>query len=310
MALSDKQKAEREQALGSSDAPIVAGVSSYCSPLELYYKLHGELPRYSDDETEAMEWGNRLEAVVAAAWAEKTGHKIRRVGTLHHRRHAFLCANLDYEIIGTAKGPGVLEIKTRDRGDLDRWDREGVPDDISIQVAHQLAVSNREWAQIAVLFGGKVFRSYEVGRDRELEEYIIEIEARFMLRVQRSEPPTEAWTPDNLGILKKLYPTSSEKTIALPNHVATCDAFLRAKAEVEQAETNKALYEGMLKEAMGEAAQATIPGYSISWRSTKASQRFDEERFKAEHPDLYQQFMKTVPGYRRFLVKPTKEIAT
>ena len=49
--LTDKQKEAREQAIGSSDAPVVAGVSTYCSPLELYYKLHGELPRYDDNET-------------------------------------------------------------------------------------------------------------------------------------------------------------------------------------------------------------------------------------------------------------------
>ena len=51
--LTDKQKAERELSLGSSDAPIVAGVSPYKSPLELYYQLHGELPRYTNEETQA-----------------------------------------------------------------------------------------------------------------------------------------------------------------------------------------------------------------------------------------------------------------
>lgn len=309
--LTDKQKLEREASLGSSDAPIVAGVSPYCSALELYYKLHGELPRYSDDDSEAMEWGNRLEAVVAAAFAEKTGAKIRRIGTVRHKRHPFICANLDYEIVGSEKGPGVLEIKTRDRGDLARWDGSGIPDDISLQVAHQLAASNREWAKVAVLFGGQQFRIYEVQRDKEIEEYLIELEARFMLRVSKGEPPDHTWTPETVGMLKKLYPTDSGQTIELPDRALTLiGQFRQAKDDLDEVETQKAEAEGALKSMMGDASLATVPGWQVSWKSTKASRKFDADRFEQEQPALYAEYQKIVPGYRRFSIKPSKELAS
>lgn len=303
--LTEQQKAAREHSLGSSDAPIVAGVSPYKSPLELYYQLHGELPRYTDEETQAQRIGSKLEPMIAELAAEELGLKIRRSATRRHPKYAFMVANLDFEIVKNPKGPGVLEIKNR--GASKPFDI--LPDDMQLQVAQQMAVTNREWGIVAVLFGFGTLKTYEVARDRELEDYLIELEIRFMLRVQKGHAPDHTWTPETVGLLKKLYPTDSGKTIALPEHVSTCDAYLTAKAAVEKAEADKALYEGMLKDSMGAASAADIPGYAVTWKSTKPSQKFDVDRFRATHPDLYQRFCITTPGYRRFLVKPTKELA-
>jgi len=309
MSLTDKQKAEREKALGSSDAPVVCGVSPYKSPLTLYYQLHGELPRYDDEETEAMEWGSRLEAVIAEAFSAKTGCKIRRKGLAVHPRYEFLRAHLDFEIVGDPKGPGVLEIKTRDRVDLARWEREGVPDDTSLQVAHQLAATNREWAKIAVLFGGRHFRIFELTRDKEIEEYLIELEAQFMVRVEKGEPPDVAWDTQTISILKKLYPTDSGKTIVLddPEAGLMYQRYQLAKTILAQAENDKAAAEGWLKDQMKDASIAEIPGTGVvTWKTTKPVHGFDEARFKQDHLDLYAQYMGYRPGYRRFLVKQEK----
>ena len=84
--------------------------------------------------------------------------------------------------------------------------------------------------------------------------------------------------------------------------------FRQAKEDLDQAEAQKAEAEGWLKERMQQATIATAPGYNITWKSTKASQKFDLERFEMDHPTLYAQYQKSVPGSRRFLVKPTKEL--
>lgn len=302
--LSDKQKSEREASLGSSDAPIVCGVSPYKSPLALYYGLHGELPRYSDDESEAIKWGERLEPVIAQAAAEKLGVKIRRIPGRFSKHHAWMTAHLDFEIVNNPKGPGILEVKNRMGKSFDQ-----LPDDLTLQVAHQLAVTEREWAIVAVLFGFGKLQTFEVERDKELEQCLIEIEARFMVRVQKGEPPDHSWTPETVGILKKLYPTDSGQTIALPEQALTyIGQFRQAKEDLDRIEAQKSEAEGWLKERMQSATFATAPGYNISWRSTKASRKFDLEKFEQEQPDLFKQYLKTVPGYRRFHVKPAKEL--
>lgn len=306
--LTDQQKLDREQSLGSSDAPVVAGVSEYKTPLELFYQLHGELPRYTDEETQQQRIGSRLEGPIAELAAEDLGVKIRRCATRRHSKHLFMVANLDYEIVNNAKGPGVLEIKNRSA--MRPFDQ--LPDDITLQVAHQLAVTNRDWGIVAVLFGFGNLRTYEVSRDKELEEYLIELEARFMVRVQHGEPPTAQWNTETVGILRKLYPADSGKTIQLEDkYIESAEGFLRMKSELAADEAIKASFEGNLKDAMKDATMATMEGYHVTWKSTKASQKFDLEQFKTECPDLYQKYLKTVPGFRRFLVKSTtKEIAT
>lgn len=305
--LTEKQKAAREQSLGSSDAPVVAGVSPYKSPLELYYQLEGSLPRYTDDESQAQRIGSKLEPMIAELAAEDLGLKIRRSATRKHADHPFMVANLDFEIVSNPKGPGLLEIKNR--GASKPFDT--LPDDIALQVAHQLAVTQREWGIVAVLFGFGTLKTYEVSRDKELEEYLIELEARFMLRVTKGEPPDHTWTPETVGILKKLYPADSGTTIALPdNHALNAQGFIQAKKELEAAEERKSLFEGLLKSAMMDAGAATCPGYKLSWKSTKASQKFDVDRFKEEQSALYHQYLKTVPGHRVFRVTPAKELAS
>lgn len=305
MALTDKQKIEREHSLGSSDAPIVAGVSPYKSPLELYFQLHGDLPRYTDEETQAQRIGSKLEPMIAELVAEDLGLKIRRSATRRHPTHTFMVANLDFEIVANPKGPGVLEIKNR----MGMKPFETLPDDIALQTCQQMAVTQREWGIVGVLFGFGNLKKYEVERDRELEEYLIELEGRFMLRVSRGEPPDHTWTPQTVGILKKLYPTDSGKEIVLdmPEASIMYERFLLAKSVLAQQEAEKSEAEGWLKAHMLDASAAVLGnGASITWKSTKASRKFDEERFEKEHPTLHANYQKTVPGYRRFLVKPQK----
>lgn len=306
MSLTEKQKSERALALGSSDAPVICGLSPYSSPLELFHKLAGNLPRYDERETMAQKIGSRLEPVIAELAAEELNLKIRRCPVRIHRTHSFIISHADYEIVSNPKGVGLLEIKNR--SGQHPWDE--LPDDIVAQVTHQLAVANRDWALVGALFQFGQLRTYEVQRDRELEDFLIEIEIRFMERVKRNEPPDTQWNTQTVGLLKKLYPADSGQTIALPdNHAINCAGFLQAKAAIDAAEEQKAIYEGAIKDAMKEAAKATVPGYSVSWATTKASQKFDLDTFKQEQPALYQQYLKTAPGYRRFTIKPSKELS-
>jgi predicted phage-related endonuclease len=306
MGLTPEQKTAREGTIGSSDAPVVAGLSPYKSPLVLYHELRGDLERYSDQETQAQRIGSKLEPVIAEIAADELGLKIRRCAPRRSLAHPFMSANVDFEIVSHAKGPGVFEIKNR--SGLAPW--EQLPDDIEIQTRHQLAVTNRSWGLVAAMFQFGTIRTYEVARDQEIEAYLIELEGRFMLRVERGEPPDTVWTEDSLSLLKRLYPQDSGKTVTLDNPRALTEVMqlMAAKDMLKSTEAAKDAAEGWLKAQMEDASTAIIPGYGeLTWRTTKSSTHFDEEAFKAAHPALYQQFIKERPGYRRFLLKPAKE---
>lgn len=304
--LTDKQKTAREGTLGSSDAPVVAGLSPYKSPLTLYYELHGDLPRYSDEETAYQRIGSRLEPVIAEIAADELGLSIRRCPPKLSRLHPFMSANLDFEIVNNPKGPGIFEIKNR--AGQRPW--EQLPEDIELQARHQLAVTNREWGIVAAMFQFGTIRHYEIERDQELEAYLIEIEGRFMVRVEKGNPPDTTWNKEGLELLKKLYPRDSGKTITLdsPEAAAMVAQYLGCREVLKDMEAKEAAAKGWIQAAMQDASTASVPGYTLTWKSTKPSKRFDEEAFKAAHPDLYQYYIAERPGYRRFLLKTAKEI--
>ncbi len=309
MALTESEKGAREGKLGSSDAAIVAGVSPYKTPLALYYSLRGDLPRYSDEETEAQEIGKLAEPMLAELFTKRTGMNVRRTPTRLHPKHLWMVAHLDYEIVGGNQGPGVLELKMRDRSGQRDWD-EGIPDDISLQVAHQLAVTNREWARVAVLFGGNTFKIYELQRDKELEDYLITIEQQFLVRVEKGEPPDADWEKDH-SVIKRLYPSDSGTVVALDNEEVrtVCQELIQAKASLKDLDTYKDAAEAYLKDHMKDASEATVPGWgTITWKNNKPSQVFDKERFEKENADLYQKYLTERPGARVFRLKPKKEL--
>lgn len=305
MSLTDEQKANRDGTIGSSDAPVVCGVSPYESPFELFLKLHGDLPRYSNDETQAQRIGSRLEPVIAEIAAEELKLTIRRCPPRRHPKHTFMSANLDFEIVNNPKGPGIFEIKNR--AGQRPW--ESLPEDVELQVRHQMAVANRNWGIVAAMFQFGTIRQYEVERDLEMEEYLISIEQNFLVRVAKGEPPTADWVRD-IGILKKLYPLDSGQTVTLsdPQALAMADQFIGCKEVIDDMEGKVDAAKGYIQNAMQSASYAEIPGYSCSWKTSKSGTKFDEDAFAIAHPDLYAQFMKERLGSRRFLLRPAKGV--
>ena len=157
----------RRQGIGSSDAASAVGLNPYCSPLQLWLeKTNGD--DSDDSPSDAAYWGTVLEPIVADEYARRTGCKVRKVNAvLQHRDQPFMLANLDREVVGHNDGPGILECKTCGAFAAKAW-AEGVPKWYQIQVLHQLAVTGRAWADVAVLIAGQSFQIHRIERDPPL----------------------------------------------------------------------------------------------------------------------------------------------
>lgn len=307
MSLTNAQREDRKRGLGGSDAPTCAGISPYKSPLELFYEKTGQI-QPDEAEKECLEWGTRLEPLVADVYAEKTGRKIRRQPTRTHPEHPWMLGNVDRQIIGDSRGPGLLEVKTTNTFSAKDWEN-GPTDAAMLQLQHYLAIYGYRWGSIAVLIAGQSFRYFDVERDDELIHYLIQIEGQFWARVQRNDPPTEGWTPQTVDLLKRLYPRDNGVSVDLGDEGKSyIEHYCQAKIDIEAAEHRKAEAEGWIKEKIAGASLATAPGWNISWKSTKDGKKFDLDRFQREHPDLFAQYQTTKPGHRVFRVTPTKEL--
>ena len=112
---------ERRSGIGASEAAAVLGLSPWKTPLALYAEKIGAVAAKDlAAESEAVEWGKRLEEPIAQAYAEKTGRKVVNLGEFAIQRHkdlAFLMCTLD-RVTYSDKRPdaGPLELKTGEIG--------------------------------------------------------------------------------------------------------------------------------------------------------------------------------------------------
>ena len=77
------------------------------------------------------------------------------------------------------------------------------------------------------------------------------------------------------------------------------------KAHIKALEAQEGTLQTLIQGYMAENdTLSTIEGQVLAtWKSAKASTKFDAKRFEIAMPDIYRQFCSDVPGSRRFLLK-------
>lgn len=295
--------AARQQGIGGSDAAASVGLCRYKSPLELWLEKTGRKPAADLSDNDAVYWGTVLEPVIADVYAQKTGARVRRVNAiLQHPEHAFMLANLDRSISGHPDGSGLLEIKTAGWRSAPLWD-QGVPDHYQCQVLHQLAITGKPWADVAVLIGGQDFRIYRIERDEEQIQALIQLEQQFWACVQNDVPP-EADGSDSSGrALATLYPKDAGQTVDFSQDDVLNGAFeslLVTRQQLETVEAEEQRLKQQLEQAMGDATTAVFSQGKVTWKASKPSQSLDLDRLRQDHAQLLGQYSVIRPGSRRF----------
>ncbi|UIY59827.1 YqaJ viral recombinase family nuclease [Burkholderia cepacia] len=299
--------AVRRTGIGGSDAAAAVGLNPYMSPLELWLDKTGRadgMPRPDPDDTSSPTyWGTLLEPIVAASYTKQTGNRVRRVNAvLRHPTIPFMLANLDREIVGVPDVQ-ILECKTAGEFGARLW-REGVPEYVQIQVQHQLAVTGKSAAHVAVLLCGQALEVHRIERDEALIERLIELEARFWRFVESDTPPPADGSESADRALRHLYPGNGETIdFSGDRHLSSVFADLVVvRTEIETRQQLEAQFKQAIQEAMGDATRALFETGSVSFKRSKDSSSIDLERLLADHPSLEQQYAISKPGSRRFLI--------
>lgn len=297
----------RKSGIGGSDAAAAVGLNPYVSQLELWLDKTGRdvgLPRPDPaDTTSPTYWGTLLEPIVAAAYTQQTGNRVRKVNAvLRHPTIPFMLANLDREIVGLP-GVQVLECKTAGEFGARLW-RDGVPEYVQLQVQHQLAVTGKQAAHVAVLLCGQALEVHRIERDDALIRRLIELEARFWQFVQSDTPPPADGSESADRALRHLYPGNGGAIdFSDDRDLSSVFADLVAvRAEIEARQVIEAQLKQTIQQAMGDAVRAVFETGSVSFRRSKDSSSVDLERLLADHPAFEQRYAISKPGSRRFLV--------
>ncbi len=296
----------RNRGIGSSDAAAAVGLCPYKSQLELWMEKTGRTIR--DDEPgqdSPMYWGTLLEPLVAGAYTEQTGRKVRRVNAvLQHPTYSFMLANVDREVVGVPDVQ-ILECKTAGEFGSRLW-RDGVPEYVQIQVQHQLAVTGKAAADVAVLLCGQKLEVHRIDRDEDVISRLIVLEARFWEHVTEDTPPPADGSESAARALRSLY-SGNDTSVDFSEDAelsATFDGLVLLRDEIARMDKRAEQMRQQLEQSMGEASRAIFPSGEITYRRSKDGTSVDLKRLTESHPDLVAEFTVARPGSRRFRLVP------
>lgn len=300
----------RKQGIGSSDAAAAVGLNPYKSQLELWLEKTGRdtsLPKLDpQDEESPAYWGNALEPIVAWHYSKRSGNRVRRINAvLQHpdSKLSWMLANIDREVIG-ADDVQILECKTAGINGARLW-KEGPPEYVQLQVMHQLAVTGKQAADVAVLLGGQHLEIHRIERDESMIARLIDLERLFWDYVVSDNPPPADGSASAEAALRCLYPEDNGQTIDFSQHTELATTYLELKAvrqSITQQETREAQLKQVLQQAMGVATRAEFSEGYISWKKSKDSAGLDVEQMLKDKPYLQARYPKIKTGSRRFLI--------
>ncbi len=298
----------RKKGIGSSDAAAAVGLNPYKSQLELWMEKtnqDSELPKPDpNDETSPLYWGTLLEPIVAAHYTKRTGKRVRRVNAvLQHPSEPWMLANIDREVVGHDEVQ-ILECKTAGLNGARLW-ADGVPEYVQLQVLHQLAVTGKQAADVAVLVGGQELRVHRIERDEEAIANLMAIERVFWRFVETRQPPPADGSESADRALRALFPKDYGECLDLVGDFDMSAAFSDLLAVRRVLAEHVALDDQLkqrIQQRMGDATKAIFETGEVTWKRSKDSRSFDLASLLNDQPELRERYALVAPGSRRFLI--------
>ncbi|MBP0970318.1 MAG: YqaJ viral recombinase family protein [Oscillospiraceae bacterium] len=284
----------RAKYIGGSDAASVIGRNPYRSAYALWAEKTGKMPGFEGNLTTKV--GSFLEDLVADLFEDATGKKVRkRNRTLVNDLYPFACANIDRRVVGEE---AFLEIKTTNSIPIMRELRNGgqeFPDSYYTQCVHYLAVTGYQKCYLAVLVNCRELKIYELERDQEEIDALMEAEKEFWDCVINDTPPAPDGLSSTTEALEYLYPSADDQVMDLGKIKGYLDEYVDISRRIKELSQLKDQTANVIKDYMGSAGKGITEGYSVTYGNQERS-TFDTKAFKAAHReiDLEPYFKKSV----------------
>lgn len=297
--ITEKQLLARRMCIGSSDAPIILGMSPWATSYDLWLQKTGQVP--STAENPAMRLGTVLELPLLQLAGERLGVKVVRPSSSFVGHAKYLRANIDGMVNVAQRGSEIVEIKTTSQ--TEGWGTEGtdeIPEMVKVQVTFQMACSSSPVAYVAVLTGafGLSFKTYRVPYDSDYAMYVMERCTEWWRKHMEEGTPPD--TNGTLDVLKQVRRTDTE--VRLPAELFAAQSEAKDKMKIAEAEYDAA--HAALVTALGTNKRGVCDTHSVSVTEIQTD-RFDRKSFEQENTELAKQYV--VPSvYSRIDVRKLK----
>jgi len=253
--------AERRKGICASDA-----YACLTSPYAVYADKAEGVREQLDGEW--LEWGHKLEPVIAAEFTARTGKKSQLDGTLcAHFEDSWIRATCDAFVLEDNDLFVPLEIKTAGAFAASEWE-DGAPQKYIAQVQWQMLVTDAPHAYIACLIGGQKFVWQRIERDDEYIAHLRDAALSVWERVERLTPPPVDASAKSVRAFEMLHPKDNGETVELGHDALEDDTvltFKKAKLDALDAEIKE--IQTRMKTRIGDATFGLLPnGVSYSWK--------------------------------------------
>jgi len=294
MPITEKQKEMRLKHIGASESAAILGMNPWATAYDVWMEKTGRIMGF--DGNEACDLGNMIEDGLLDWAGGEVGDRIIKN---QYRVHAGGVLSATHDALSMENSNIGYEAKTA--GLLNPWNANDVwgeartdeiPDHYIIQCQHQMLVSDLDIVFVPALIGGRGRVMFEVKRNYEIGEAILEAcECFWEKNVKLDMPPTDC---PKLETVKRMRREPGK--VVLVNADVVQD-WLSAKAAEELAKKDREQAEAAMLALVGdaEAADCRLGRLVIK---TVESTRFDRKALKAVYPEIEKQFL-SVSAYQR-----------
>ena len=296
MPLTEEQIELRKTGIGASEAAAAIGVCPHRSPMHVYAEKIGMgVPFEMND---AIEWGNRLEPVIAQKYADDHGlvnvcplagdpSMSNPQQTFRHSEYPWMLATPDRLVLGdVGQTQYGVEIKSAGFRQYDRWGdtADKLPPEYYVQVSWCMAVLDVPRWDMAVLIGGQDYREYVIERDPAFEMLLIsKAKDLWENHILKRVPPTPDAMAATRRALAAIYPSNGGEWKGSNREIdVLATDYEKARAALREAETRKAELENALRNHIGDAEGIIGDWGKASWRANKNGARCFRVKFAKE----------------------------
>jgi putative phage-type endonuclease len=319
--------AARQDGIGGSEVGALVGISDYETSWSVWNtKKHGGKDLSGKA---AVEWGHRLEDVVAQKIADEIGMVSRFGGGLWaHREKPFLRVTPDRFATKPRswKAEALIECKTA--GDSDEWESGTIhpggrgtgsaPLSYQAQCQWQMGIIGLKKAYLGCLVMGREreFFVVEIAFDPEwFAELAAEAERFWFENIVGDEPPMhDLRHPKTEELLKGLHPIVIKPSTELPEDAVDLLRDLhKAKERVKAAEADLDEIKNFFRMWTGDAAEGYLPAedgkrpIKITSYPVVNATRIDVDALKTQYPEIAEKLTVKSP-YRRLNISVPKAL--